>query len=315
MCGTADLRQAVLARNDDSARALRAELASRGTVAVNLLSSPGSGKTALLEAELALARERGVPVAALTADLATENDARRLARTGVPVQQVFTDGLCHLEAVMLRGYLAGWLPSGTRVLFVENVGNLVCPASYDLGESLRVTLASVTEGEDKPLKYPGAFGLAQLVMVTKTDIAEAVGFDQDTFVRNVARVNPGVEVVFTSARAGRGVGALLERALAVREGAAAHRPVMSRTADRHSPAHPHPDTHPHPHPHPHPDAHGPDTHVHDPALHEHDHDHDPDVHVHVHGAHPHDHPAVPHAHEPDAVPRAHRHGGPVADHR
>ncbi|MEU0685601.1 hydrogenase nickel incorporation protein HypB [Streptomyces uncialis] len=267
MCRTTDLRQAVLAHNDDSARALRAGLAARGTVAVSLLSSPGSGKTALLETELALARERGVPVAALTADLATENDARRLARTGVPVQQVLTDGLCHLEAVMLRGYLAGWLPSDTRVLFVENVGNLVCPASYDLGESLRVTLASVTEGEDKPLKYPGAFGLAQLVLVTKTDIAEAVGFDRDTFLAHVARVNPGVEVVFTSARDGRGRGVLLERALAVRDGAEAHRPVMTRTAgDRDTPsvvlpqtppdahAHAHPHEHPHPHPHPQPVA-------------------------------------------------------------
>ncbi|GAA2264425.1 hydrogenase nickel incorporation protein HypB [Streptomyces amakusaensis] len=249
MCGTADLRQAVLARNDDSARALRSELASRGTVAVSLLSSPGSGKTALLEAELALAHGRGVPVAALTADLATENDARRLARTGVPVQQVFTDGLCHLEAVMLRGYLAGWLPPDTRVLFVENVGNLVCPASYDLGESLRVTLASVTEGEDKPLKYPGAFGLAQLVVVTKTDIAEAVEFDRELFLRNVDRVNPGVEVVFTSARRGQGAGALLDRALAVRDGARAHRPVMARTAER-TPAHPRDhDSVPHAHPH------------------------------------------------------------------
>ncbi|MEU5976883.1 hydrogenase nickel incorporation protein HypB [Streptomyces sp. NPDC047315] len=227
MCRTADLRRAILAHNDDSARALRAALAARGTVAVNLLSSPGSGKTALLEGELALARERGVPVAALTADLATENDARRLARSGAPVQQVLTDGLCHLEAVMLRGYLAGWLPKDTHVLFVENVGNLVCPAAYDLGESLRVTLASVTEGEDKPLKYPTAFGLAQLVLVTKADIAEAVGFDEAAFLANVAQVNPGVEVVFTSARSGLGTGVLLERALAVREGRQAHRPVMA----------------------------------------------------------------------------------------
>ncbi|MER5770056.1 hydrogenase nickel incorporation protein HypB [Streptomyces sp. NPDC001985] len=308
MCRTADLRQAVLARNDDSARALRAELAGRGVIAVNLLSSPGSGKTALLEVELALARERGVPVAALTADLATENDARRLARTGVPVQQVYTDGLCHLEAATLRGYLAGWLPAEARVLFVENVGNLVCPASYDLGESLRVTLASVTEGEDKPLKYPGAFGLAQLVLVTKADLAEAVEFDRDTFLANVARVNPGVEVVFTSARRGQGAGALLERALAVCEGARAHEPVMARTPD-----------HPHPHPHPHPEQ--------DPVRHT-----QPYARPH---AHPEPHPAggtepaaapalsvsgpPPRtAPDPPAAPRSPavpRHGHPVADQR
>ncbi len=230
MCRFGDVKQAVLARNDDSAKALRDELAARGTVVVNLLSSPGSGKTALLEAELALARRRGVPVAALTADLATENDATRLARSGVPVRQVLTDGLCHLEADMLRSHLDGWLPDPTDLLFVENVGNLVCPASYDLGESLRVVLASVTEGEDKPLKYPTAFGLANLVVVTKQDIARAVEFDAEAFTGAVRQVNPGVEVVFTSARRGEGVGVLLRHALAVRDGAAPHRPVMSRQA-------------------------------------------------------------------------------------
>ncbi|MEY9949113.1 hydrogenase nickel incorporation protein HypB [Kitasatospora sp. GAS1066B] len=246
MCRTLDLQQAVLARNDDSARELRAALAARGTLAVNLLSSPGSGKTALLELELGLARERGVPVAALTADLATENDATRLARSGVPVKQVLTDGLCHLEAVMLAGHLDGWLPAATRLLFVENVGNLVCPASYDLGEGLRVVLASVTEGEDKPLKYPTAFGLANLVVVTKTDLAEAVEFDEAAFRANVARVNPGVEVVLSSARGGHGVGTLLDRALAVLDGEEVHQPVMGRQAGhRHS----HPGDHANAHSH------------------------------------------------------------------
>ncbi|GAA2793853.1 hydrogenase nickel incorporation protein HypB [Kitasatospora paracochleata] len=239
MCRTVDLRQAVLARNDDSARELRAALAARGTVAVNLLSSPGSGKTALLEAELGLARERGVPVAALTADLATENDALRLARSGAPVKQVLTDGLCHLEAVMLAKHLDGWLPEDTRLLFVENVGNLVCPASYDLGESLRVVLASVTEGEDKPLKYPTAFGLANLVVVTKADLAAAAEFDEAAFLAAVARVNPGVEVVFTSARTGQGAGLLLDRALAVLDGARPHRPVMAAAAPDHGHGHGH----------------------------------------------------------------------------
>ncbi|WP_329014982.1 hydrogenase nickel incorporation protein HypB [Streptomyces sp. NBC_00690] len=291
MCRTTDLRQAVLARNDASADALRAELAGRGAIAVNLLSSPGSGKTALLESELALAKKRGVPVAALTADLATDNDAERLARAGVPVQQVLTDGLCHLEAVMLRGYLAGWLPRGTQLLFVENVGNLVCPAAYDLGESLRVTLASVTEGEDKPLKYPGAFGLAHLVVVTKTDIAAAVEFDEEAFLRNVTRVNPGVEVVFTSARSGQGVGVLLERALAVRNGAQVHRPVMARTSTAHD-------------------------HIHSPAgaaspaatarEHQHTHDHD-----HIHDGLPHTHGAPQHDHDP--LPQAHRGERPSVD--
>ncbi|MGW4031000.1 hydrogenase nickel incorporation protein HypB [Streptomyces sp. NPDC004838] len=228
MCRVADLQQAVLAKNDDCAHRLRADLTARGTTVVNLLSSPGSGKTALLEQELLLARRRDVPVAALTADLATENDAVRLARSGVPVKQVLTDGLCHLEASMLGRHLDGWLPDDTRLLFVENVGNLVCPASYDLGETLRVVLASVTEGEDKPLKYPTAFGLAQLVVVTKTDIADAVGFDEAAFRANVQRVNPGVGLVLTSARTGAGAGALLDRALAAADGAHVHTPVMAQ---------------------------------------------------------------------------------------
>lgn len=265
MCRVVDLKQAVLAKNDEAARALRAELTARGTTVVNLLSSPGSGKTALLERELLLARERGVAVAALTADLATENDAVRLARSGVPVKQVLTDGLCHLEAGMLGRHLDGWMPDDTRLLFVENVGNLVCPASYDLGESLRVVLASVTEGEDKPLKYPTAFGLAHLVIVTKTDIAKAVEFDEDALRAHVQQVNPGVEVVLTSARANEGVGLLLDRALAVGAGATVHAPVMAGRDGGHL------------------DHHGAHDHDHDHGAdhsHDHSHDHDQD---HDHG--------------------------------
>ncbi|MCB8907658.1 MULTISPECIES: hydrogenase nickel incorporation protein HypB [unclassified Streptomyces] len=228
MCRAVDLQRAVLAKNEAAAQILRTELTARGTTVVNLLSSPGSGKTALLERELRLAGERGVSVAALTADLATENDARRLARSGVPVKQVLTDGLCHLEADMVARHLHDWLPESTRLLFVENVGNLVCPAGYDLGESLRVVLASVTEGEDKPLKYPTAFGLAQLVIVTKIDMAEAAEFDETAFRANVEQVNPGVEVVLSSVRDGRGAGNLLDRAVAAAEGNRVHTPVMAR---------------------------------------------------------------------------------------
>ncbi|RST04620.1 hydrogenase accessory protein HypB [Streptomyces sp. WAC07149] len=284
MCRVVDLRQAVLAKNDGAAQALREELTARGTAVVNLLSSPGSGKTALLERELTLARERGVPVAALTADLATENDAVRLARSGAPVKQVLTDGLCHLEAHMLGRHLDGWLPEDTRLLFVENVGNLVCPASYDLGESLRVVLASVTEGEDKPLKYPTAFGLAQLVVITKTDIAEAVEFDEAAFRANVQRVNPGVEVVRTSSRSAEGLGLLLSHALRTAEGTPPHTPVMSHQPHTHGPAHPD----------------GPAaSHTHAPG-----HDHVPGA-AHAPGhAHPHS-PAHAHDHGP-----GHTHPGP-----
>ena len=227
MCKVVDVRRAVLAENDTLAAVLRADLAARGTVLVSLLSSPGSGKTALLEQLLRRCAAGGLRVAALTADLATENDARRLARAGVPVRQVLTGGLCHLECAQLRAHLDGWLPEDTEVLFVENVGNLVCPAAYDLGESLRITLMSVTEGEDKPLKYPAAFGLAQLVVLTKADLLAAAEFDTATFERYVAAVNPGVDIVGTSARTGSGIATLVDRVQAVCRGAAPHQPVLA----------------------------------------------------------------------------------------
>lgn len=240
MCRMSDLHQAVLAENDAGAHRLREDLIGRGLLLANLLSSPGSGKTALLEAELTLARERGITVAALSADLATENDAARLARSGAPVKQALTDGLCHLETRMLARHLEQWPPAGTRLLFVENVGNLVCPAAYDLGENLRVTLAAVTEGEDKPLKYPVAFGLAQLVVVTKYDLADAAGFEEEAFLANVRKVNPGVEIVRTSARTGLGIGELVDRALAAADDpATVHLPVMARQPHSHHHGHHH----------------------------------------------------------------------------
>jgi hydrogenase nickel incorporation protein HypB len=281
MCRMVDLQQAVLAGNDVRAHALRTDLALRGTTVVNLLSSPGSGKTALLEQELVLAGERGLRVAALTADLATENDARRLARSGAPVKQVLTDGLCHLEAHMLARHLDGWLPDGTGLLFVENVGNLVCPASYDLGETLRVVLASVTEGEDKPLKYPAAFGLAHLVVVTKADLADPAGFDEDAFRAHVEQVNPGVEVLLTSVRGGFGAGALLDRAVAAASGAPVHSPVMARGGAAPGAGVAQDGAHGHARPGPHGHAYAPDGaqgHEHPHPYgesHEHDHPHGP----------------------------------------
>jgi hydrogenase nickel incorporation protein HypB len=253
MCQSAGVTQAVLAKNDGLAARLRAELDRRRVTVANLLSSPGSGKTELLGRVLARAVERGVPVAALTADLATENDARRLARSGAPVKQLLTDGLCHLEARQLGAHLEGWLPEGTALLFVENVGNLVCPAAYDLGETLRIVLMAVTEGEDKPLKYPTAFGSAHLVVLTKTDLAAPAGFDEAAFTTNVQRVNPGVEILPSCARTGEGVDALLDRVLAAREGAPPHRPPLA----------PHPHVHDHDHDHDHGEGHG---HGHGPDL-------------------------------------------------
>ena len=144
-------------------------------------------------------------MAALVGDLATDNDARRLERTGVPVRQITTGSVCHLEAQMVDKALEGWDLESLDLLFLENVGNLVCPASYDLGEDLRVVLMSVTEGEDKPLKYPTIFNSADLAIVTKVDLAEATGFDREQALRSIEAVRPGLEVLETSARTGAGM--------------------------------------------------------------------------------------------------------------
>ncbi len=204
-----EVRRNVLKRNDELARALRSRFAEAGVYVASLVSSPGTGKTALLERILTAlgARHR---VAALVGDLATENDAARLARSGAPVRQIITGTVCHLEAQMVEKALEGWRLEELDYLFIENVGNLVCPSSYDLGENLRLVLLSVTEGEDKPLKYPGIFNTSDIAVVTKCDLAEAVGFDWETAQGNILTVRPGMRVVRTSAKTGAGLGELLE---------------------------------------------------------------------------------------------------------
>ena len=203
-----EIRQNILKQNDVLARELRRRYEEAGVFVVNLVSGPGSGKTALLEATLSAMRENHT-VAALTGDLATDNDARRLARSGAPVRQISTGTVCHLDAKMIEESLGGWELDALDFLFVENVGNLVCPASYDLGESLRVVLLSVTEGEDKPLKYPTLFHSADVAVITKCDLAGAVGFDRAAAFANLARVAPAIRILETSARTGSGVAAWL----------------------------------------------------------------------------------------------------------
>lgn len=207
---TVDVRRRVLEGNDAWAAHLRARFAASGTRVVNLVSSPGTGKTALLETLLG----RVPRAAALVGDCATDNDAVRLARSGAPVRQIVTEGMCHLEAHMVGTHLDSWKAEGfdldaTDVLFVENVGNLVCPAAYDLGEAVRVVLLSVTEGEDKPLKYPALFSSSDLAVITKIDLAGAVGFDRAAALAALAAVHPGIPVVETSARTGAGLDALI----------------------------------------------------------------------------------------------------------
>lgn len=199
-----EVRQHVLKHNDVVARALRERFRGAGVFAVSLVSSPGAGKTAFLEKLLGMLRGR-YRVAALVGDLATDNDARRLARSEVPVKQITTGTVCHLEAAMVRDALEGWEPDGLDFLFVENVGNLVCPASFDLGEALRLVLFSVTEGEDKPLKYPTIFNTADLALLTKTDLAAAVEFDAAAAHRNLQSVRPGLPVFEVSAKTGAGM--------------------------------------------------------------------------------------------------------------
>jgi hydrogenase nickel incorporation protein HypB len=196
-------------KNDELARGLRERFTSSGVLVLNLVSSPGTGKTAFLERTLRLLRERGSRVAALVGDLETDNDARRLAASGAPVRQINTHGICHLEAEMVGKHLEGW--DGVDLdqldyLFIENVGNLVCPSSYDLGERIRVALLSVTEGEDKPLKYPTLFNSADAAIITKMDIAEAVGFEREAAVRNIRAIRPDIRIFETSAKSGAGMG-------------------------------------------------------------------------------------------------------------
>ncbi len=203
-----EVRKNVLKRNDELARALRENFRQAGVYVVSLVSSPGAGKTTFLERLLTLLSASS-RVAALVGDLATENDSARLARSGAPVRQITTGTVCHLEAQMVSAALEGWNLSELDFLFIENVGNLVCPSSYDLGENLRFVLLSVTEGEDKPLKYPTIFHTADAAIVTKTDLAAAVEFDRAAATCNISAVRPGMPVFELSAKTGQGMAAVV----------------------------------------------------------------------------------------------------------
>ena len=197
-----EVRTKILKENDVAARRLRKQFHDDGVFVVSLVSSPGSGKTMFLEQTLGMMRKRGQRVAALVGDLATDNDAARLGRAEVPVRQITTGTLCHLEAEMIETAMQGWEPADLDYLFIENVGNLVCPATYDLGEDLRLVLFSTTEGEDKPLKYPTIFNTADVTVITKMDLAEAVEFDATAAERNVQAVRPGMQIMEVSAKSG-----------------------------------------------------------------------------------------------------------------
>lgn len=193
----------VLSENDRVAAELRRRYHDQNISCVNLISSPGSGKTALLEKTLASLTPTQA-VAVLTGDVQTDNDARRLARYGFPVRQIVTGGTCHLDARMIDRHLAEMGFHGPGLLLVENVGNLVCPSSYDLGEAAKIVLLSVTEGEDKPLKYPGIFHRASLMILTKTDLLPHVDFNTELAFENARKVHPEIEYITLSSKTGEG---------------------------------------------------------------------------------------------------------------
>lgn len=196
--------QSLKAKNQAIAAENRTRFAAAGILAVNVMSSPGAGKTALLErtlADLPSSWRGGVVVG----DLATDNDAQRLRRSGAPAVQITTGTTCHLEAAMVARACEQLPLESLDILFIENVGNLVCPASWDLGEALRVVLFSVTEGEDKPLKYPTVFKSADVVVISKADLAGPAGFDRPAALENVERMVPRARIVELSARTGEGL--------------------------------------------------------------------------------------------------------------
>ena len=201
---TVAVERKVLSENERVAADLRKTLAGK-TLALNFIGSPGAGKTALLERTLKYL-DPVLTAVVLTGDIQTENDAIRLARYGYPVKQICTGGACHLDARMVEKHVAGWDFDDIDLLFIENIGNLVCPTSYDLGENAKVVVLSVTEGEDKPLKYPGIFHKAELVILTKTDLLPYVPYRMAELRENVGIANPNIEMIETSAQTAAGFG-------------------------------------------------------------------------------------------------------------
>lgn len=198
------LERKVLSENDRIAADLRARFQQHGILCLNMISSPGSGKTSLLERTLERL-PRNERIAVLTGDIQTDNDAARLRRFHFPVKQITTGGTCHLDARMIERHLSDWRLEDLDLLLIENVGNLVCPSSYDLGEAAKIVLLSVTEGEDKPLKYPSIFFKSDLLILTKTDLLPYLPFDIEAAAENARRVHPGMEIVKVSSLNGNGL--------------------------------------------------------------------------------------------------------------
>jgi hydrogenase nickel incorporation protein HypB len=286
-----ELHEKILAGNDRAARHNREHFVESRVLALNLMGSPGAGKTAVLEATAKAAAAKGWRLGAVSADLATDNDARRLEKAGIPSRAITTGQACHLDAELVHRSLHDFPWRETDVFFIENVGNLVCPAIYDLGQAANVVVLSVTEGEDKPLKYPVMFKAADLVLLTKCDLVPHLDVDLAKVHDALARVMPRPRVLEVSARTGAG----MDRWIGWLEEL---RAPMGRRSEVRMTTHDHGHAHPHEHTHAHEHDHGGKKHSH-PHSHAHAHDHGGAGHDHAHADHGHDHHSHDdtHAHE------------------
>ena len=285
-----ELHEKILAGNDRTAAHNRVHFREAGVLALNIMGSPGSGKTAVLEATARVMK--GVRLAAVSADLATDNDARRLEKAGIPSKAITTGQACHLDAEMVHRALHGFSWGEVDVFFIENVGNLVCPAIYDLGQEANVVALSVTEGEDKPLKYPVMFQKADLVLLTKVDLVPHLDVDMAKIHDAISRVMPDPRVIEVSARTGQGMDAWKAWLEARREAILRHGPKERAAMQAHEHEHTHEHTHEHEHAgtmhvhthaheHAHSDGHGGPQEEHDHARG--DHGHEGSGHDHSHG--------------------------------
>ena len=286
-----ELHEKILAGNDRTAAHNRQHFRESRVLALNLMGSPGAGKTALLEATAKVMR--GVRLGAVSADLATDNDARRLEKAGIPSKAITTGQACHLDAELVHRSLHDFAWRDLDVFFIENVGNLVCPAIYDLGQEANVVVLSVTEGEDKPLKYPVMFQKADLVVLTKCDLVPHLDVDLARIEENLARVMPEPKALRVSARTGEG----LDGWKAWLEGK--RTPMLRVPLPKEAFMHVHAHSHQHEHEHTHEHTHGATKHSH-PHSHEHEHEHEhggsQEQHDHGQGEHGHDGSGHDHSH-------------------
>jgi hydrogenase nickel incorporation protein HypB len=290
-----ELHEKILAGNDRTARHNREHFRESGVLALNLMGSPGSGKTAVLEATAKVLG--GLRLGAVSADLATDNDARRLEKAGIPSRAITTGQACHLDAELVHRSLHDFPWRDLDVFFIENVGNLVCPAIYDLGQEANVVALSVTEGEDKPLKYPVMFKTADLVLVTKVDLVPHLDVDLAKIRDSIARVMPSAKILEVSARTGQGMDEWKAWLEGLR-GSMKRRAPGAQEARMHAHGHEHTHTHIHEHEH----THGGTKHSH-PHSHEHVHDHE---HSGSQGE-AHDHGAGDHGHQQGGGSHEHKH--------